>query len=141
MEKDDQCAIKGIINMKWVPVLLIFVPCIAGAAHWKKVFEDYEYVVSIDTDSIERSGESVRSWVQQRFIKRRLSGADAYNILNGLNSFDCKSKKVSLVQVDVYLDDKAVASHKAGNMGGDRLIIPGTVEYFAYRNLCPTKKD
>jgi len=127
--------------MKRVVLVLALIPCVASAASWKTVFSDYEYVVSIDTDSIERSGDLVQAWVQQHFTKERHSGDYAYNILSGLNSFDCKNKKVSLLQVDVYLDGKVVESHKSGKSAGNRLIIPGTVEYFAYRYLCLAKKE
>ena len=127
--------------MKCVVLLLALIPSVAGAASWKQVFGDYEYIVSIDKDSIERSGDFVKAWVQQHFSKERHSGDYAYNILNGLNLFDCKNKKVRLLQVDVYLDDKAVDSHKSSKSGGNRLIIPGTVEYFAYQNLCLSKEE
>lgn len=127
--------------MKWVLWLWVLMPCVAAAANWKQVFGDYEYVVSVDMDSIERSGDFVQAWVQQHFSKERHSGDFAYNILNGLNSFDCKHKKVSLLQVDVYLDGKAVDTRKTGKSLGSRLIIPGTVEYFAYQYLCLPKNE
>ena len=127
--------------MKPMALLLVLIPCIANAANWKKVFGDYEYMVFVDTDSVERSGDSVQAWVEQHFSKQRHSGDYSYNTLNGLNSFDCKNKKVSLLQVDVYLDGKVQESHMVSKSGGNRPIIPGTVEYFAYRYLCPPNKE
>ena len=127
--------------MKRMALLLVLIPCVADATNWKKVFGDYEYMVSVDMDSVERSGDIVQAWVEQHFSKERHSGDYAYNILNGLNSFDCKNKKVSLLQVDVYLDDKVQESHMVSKLGGNRPIIPGTVEYFAYRYLCHPKKE
>lgn len=123
-----------------VPLLLALIPCVAGAAHWKQVFGDYEYIVSVDADSVERSPGFAKAWVQQHFIKERHSGDYAYNILNGLNAFDCKNKKVNLLQVDIYRDGKAVHSYKPNESGGNRPIIPGTVEYFAYQYLCVPRK-
>ena len=141
IEMEDMCAIQRELSMKRVVLMLALMPCVAAAASWKTVFSDYEYVVSVDADSIERSGDFVQAWVQQHFAKERHSGEYVYNILNGLNSFDCKNKKVSLLQVDVYMDGKAVESRKSGKSAGNRLIIPGTVEYFAYRYLCTSKKE
>ena len=126
--------------MKRLMVLLALIPCVASAANWKPVFGDYEYIVSIDTDSIERSQGFAQAWVRQYFLKARHSGDYAYNILNGLNSFDCKNKTVSLLQVDVFRDAKAVDSYHPSAGGGNRLIIPGTVEYFAYQYLCTSSK-
>ena len=126
--------------MKRLMVLLALIPCAASAANWKQVFGDYEYIVSIDTDSIERSQGFAQAWVRQYFLKARHSGDYAYNILNGLNSFDCKNKTVGLLQVDVFRDAKAVDSYHPSAGGGNRLIIPGTVEYFAYRYLCTSSK-
>jgi hypothetical protein len=127
--------------MKWLMLLLALIPCAASAANWKRLFGDYEYIVSIDTASIERSKGFAKAWVRQHFLKARHSGDYAYNILNGLNSFDCKHKTVSLLQVDVFHDAKAVDSYHPSAAGGNRLIIPGTVEYFAYQYLCPAKKS
>ena len=133
------------IEFKWswvVILLLLFVtliPCAAGAASWQQLFSDYEYSVAVDTSSIQRSDGLTKAWVRQHFVKQRNSGADAYNILNGLNAFDCKNKRVNLLQVEVFYNDKAVDSYTPNQSGGNRPIIPGTVEYFAYRYLCPAK--
>jgi Surface-adhesin protein E len=127
--------------MRGLALLWVLIPCVAGAASWKRIFGDYEYSVSIDTDSIERSDGSAKAWVRQHFVKARHSGDYAYDVLDGLNSFDCKNKKVNLLQVDVFQDGKAEDSYKPKASGGDRPIIPGTVEYFAYQYLCiPRKK-
>ena len=77
----------------------------------------------------------------QHFLKERHSGRYAYNNLNGLNAFDCRHKKVSLLHVEVYQDAKMMESYKPDKAASNRPIIPGTVEYFAYRYLCvPGKK-
>ena len=127
----------------WRRVMLLWslIPGFAGAATWHQVFGDYEYTVSIDADSIERANGHVQAWVQQHFQKSRHSGEHTYNILNGLNSFDCKNKKVSLLQVSIFQDSKLIESYTPVDAGGNRPIIPGTVEYFAYKYLCvPEKK-
>jgi len=125
--------------MRRLLLLGTLIPCVAGAANWQQLFSDYEYSVAVDKESIQRSGGLTKAWVRQHFVKARNSGADAYNILNGLNSFDCRKKRVSLLQVDVFYDDRAVDSYTPDQSGGNRPIIPGTVEYFAYRYLCPAK--
>ncbi len=120
-------------------LVLVLIPCVAGAANWKQVFGDYEYTVSVDANSVKRAKEVVRAWVRQIFSKKRLSGDYAYDSLNGLNSFDCKNKKVSLLQVEVFDGGKQVDSYKPNAAADNRPIIPGTVEYFAYRYLCVSK--
>ena len=125
--------------MKRLLLLWTLIPGVAGAANWLQLFSDYEYSVAVDTGSIQRSGGLTEAWVRQHFVKERNSGADAYNILNGLNAFDCKNKRVNLLQVEVFRDDKAVDSYTPSQSGGNRPIIPGTVEYFAYRYLCTAK--
>ena len=125
--------------MKRLMLLLALIPCVAGAANWKQVFGDYEYTVSVDADSVQRAKGFARGWVRQTFSKKRLSGDYAYDSLNGLNSFDCQNKKVSLLQVDVFDGGKQVDSYKPNAAAGNRPIIPGTVEYFAYRYLCVSK--
>ena len=127
-------------NMKRLILVSALIPCAAGAENWHQVFADYEYIVSVDADNIELSNGLARVWVRQHFLKERHSGDYAYDTLNGLNSFDCKNKKVRLLQVDIYQDGKAVESHKSDEAGGDRPIIPGTAEYFAYQYLCVLKK-
>lgn len=127
--------------MKWFILLSALIPCVAAASDWKRVFGDYEYIVSVDTASIQRSQGSAKAWVRQHFLKERHSGSYAYNNLNGLNAFDCRHKKVSLLQVEVYQDAKMMESYKPDKAASNRPIIPGTVEYFAYRYLCtPAKK-
>ena len=126
--------------MKSVVLMLALIPAMAGAAEWKKVFGDYEYDVYVDTTRIERAGDSVQAWVQQHFTQERDAGDFFYNILTGLNSFDCLHKKVHLLQVEVYMDDKLLEAHKASRSGGNRPIIPGTVEHFAYKYLCAAKQ-
>ena len=96
--------------MKRLMLLLALIPCVAGAANWKQVFGDYEYTVSVDADSVQRAKGFARGWVRQTFSKKRLSGDYAYDSLNGLNSFDCQNKKVSLLQVDVFDGGKQVDS-------------------------------
>ena len=86
-----------------------------------------------------REGPLVEAWVRQHFVKERNSGAYTYNILNALNAFDCKNKRVNLLQVEVFEDDKAVDAYTPSQSGGNRPVIPGTVEYFAYQYLCTTK--
>jgi hypothetical protein len=111
--------------MMCLVLLATLVPRAADAADWKRLFGDYD----------------AKAWVRQHFLQERHSGDYAYNVLNGLNSFDCRNKKVNLLQVEVYQDDRAVDSYTPNASGGDRPIIPGTVEYFAYRYLCtPSKK-
>ena len=126
--------------MKCLLLLSALMPCIAGAANWQQVFGDYEYIVSVDADTIERSDGFAKAWVQQHLLKARHSGEYIYNILNGLNSFDCKNKRVSLLRVTVYQDEMEVDSYTPTNSGGNRPIIPGTVEYFAYQYLCLSEK-
>jgi hypothetical protein len=126
--------------MMCLVLLATLVPRAADAADWKRLFGDYEYVVSVDADSVERSNGYAKAWVRQHFLQERHSGDYAYNVLNGLNSFDCRNKKVNLLQVEVYQDDRAVDSYTPNASGGDRPIIPGTVEYFAYRYLCTPRK-
>lgn len=125
--------------MKRLLLVLLLIPCAVDAANWKQVFGDYEYVVSVDTASVERSKGFTRAWVRQYFLKARHSGDYAYNTLNGLNAFDCRHKRVSLLQVDVFKDGKEVDSYRPSAAGGNRPIIPGTVEYFAYQYLCASK--
>lgn len=125
--------------MKRLLLLWALIPCVADAANWQQLFSDYEYSVAVDTGSIQHSGGFTRVWVRQHFVKERHSGAYAYNILNALNAFDCKNKRVNLLQVEVFQDDKAVDSYIPSQSGGNRPIIPGTVEHFAYRYLCTTK--
>ena len=125
--------------MKRLLLLWTLIPCAAAAANWQQLFSDYEYSVAVDKDSIQRSGDIAKAWVRQHFVIERHSGNYAYNILNGLNSFECKNKSVSLLQVAVFYDDKAVDSYTPNQSGGNRPIIPGTVEYFAYRYLCTAK--
>jgi hypothetical protein len=122
--------------MKRLLLLWTLIPCVAGAANWQQLFSDYEYSVAVDKDSIQRAGGLTKAWVRQHFVKARHSGNYTYNILNGLNSFDCKNKRVNLMQVQIFHDNEAVESYTPSESGGDRPIIPGTVEYFAYRYLC-----
>ena len=122
-------------------LLWTLIPCVAGAANWQQLFSDYKYSVAVDKDSIQRSGDIAKAWVRQHFVKERHSGDYAYNVLNGLNAFDCKHKRVNLLQVAIFRDDKAVDSYTPAQTGGNRPIIPGTVEYFAYRYLCPAKAN
>ena len=131
---------KGNLILICLAPFAALVPIVAGASNWKRVFGDYEYVVSVDADSVERSNGHAKARVRQHFLKERHSGDYAYNVLTGLNSFDCKNKKVTLLQVDVYQDERAVDSYKPDESGGNRPIIPGTVEYFAYRYLCAPEK-
>ena len=125
--------------MKRLLLLWALIPCVAGAANWRQLFSDYEYSVAVDTGSIQRSGGLTKAWVRQHFVKERNSGVYAYNILIGLNAFDCKNKRVNLLQVQILQDDKAVDLYTPRQSGGNRPIIPGTVEYFAYQYLCTTK--
>jgi len=123
---------------RWL-LLWALIPCVAGAADWQQLFSDYEYSVAVDTGSIQRSGGLTKAWVRQHFVMERHSGDYAYNVLNGLNAFDCKHKRVNLLRVAIFRDDKAMDSYTPAQGGGNRPIIPGTVEYFAYRYLCQTK--
>ena len=122
--------------MKYMLLLWALIPCVAGAANWQQLFSDYEYSVAVDKDSIRRTDGLTEAWVRQQFVKARHSGSYTYNILNGLNSFDCKNRQVRLMQVQIMRDSEAVESYTPSDSGGNRPIIPGTVEYFAYRYLC-----
>jgi len=126
--------------MRFLILILALLPCAAGAETWKQLFGDYEYVVSVDTDSVERANGIVKARVRQHFLKAIPYDDRAYNVLIGLNAFDCKNKKVSLLKVAVYLDTTPLESHEPTQGAANRLIIPGTVEYFAYRYLCEPEK-
>jgi hypothetical protein len=126
--------------VKFLVLIVALLPCAAGAETWKQLFGDYEYIVSVDTDSIERANGIATAWVQQHYLKEIHYDDRAYNVLDGLNSFDCKNKRVSLLKVAVYLDKTPVESYAPAHGASNRLIIPGTVEYFAYQYLCEPEK-
>jgi hypothetical protein len=126
--------------VKFLALILALLPCAAGAETWKQLFSDYEYSVSVDTDSIERANGTVTAWVQQHYVKEIHYDDRAYNVLNGLNTFDCKKKRVSLLKAAVYLDKTPVESYAPTQGASNRPIIPGTVEHFAYQFLCKSEK-
>ena len=94
-------------------------PALAFAAKWEKVGDAGPVSVHVDRDSVRRSGNEARAWIEWRWLRPTdVPGADPprqYRLERQVQISNCKNRSYAVAEGTRYADERGlepVASYK-----------------------------
>jgi hypothetical protein len=119
-----------------VAASLLVIPATARAQSWKEVGKTpSKTVVSVDTKSVKRGGDTVMAVMRARFAE---PNGDGVTSMKTTLTFNCATEKY-LVRENISYAGTRVAKKSVPAKPGYGVVFGGSAAAVAYAYLCPKK--
>lgn len=120
--------ISAFLFLPWTP---------AFASNWVQVFSNFTEVVSVDSDSIERNGDSVKAWTQTVLATETdVQLARPAKSVKTQYIADCDGRTLLVNSLIFYDAHGEVLASLPPEQDSPAVVVPGTGGEFVLRAVC-----